>query len=198
MLTGLLQERNLLASCLEPNPCLRWERVVKAYNTAAVMDNLEERNTASLRNMLQRSATTLHLRLQLTHCSRSLEQNSTAKLEQLHRFAQEQSSNNVQAVLAALSKSSRMIRRLCRAAEIGVIGALQLLPGVVGSQGWVEALETQCKIEAEVHFWKGAFCKKFCCSASMQQVYSAAFARTGLVEQRACPSHVCLLMLCMS
>ena len=168
----VVQERELLAACLKQNPCLRMDLVTKAYNTAACGRKLAPRDCNSLNNMLQRSK---HTSLQLSRCSRALGLNSAASMQHLHAFLQDRAVADDNNVLRSLAGHGKTMRRLCKTAEISIFAGLHALPHAIGSKQWADNLREQCKVEAEVHFWRGAFCKKSnLLSASMEQVNKQA------------------------
>ena len=167
--TCVLQERELLASCLKQNPSLPWKLLISAYNRAAVKCGAKERSPSSLEYM----ARAAHPSLQLIMCSRSLGLSSAASMSQLHTLVQNTTGDGYVDVLRLLKGHGNTVRRLCKIAEITVCEALAVLPGTIGTQAWVDMLHQQCDVEAEVEFWRGAFCKKFSLRfASMAQVRS--------------------------
>ena len=163
-----LQERELLAECLAQNPCLRWDLITATYNRAAKSRNLSCRDSTFLYNMLRRSVLPC---LQLSRCSRALGLASAAKVKQLHTVLQAEALATDSTTLKALAEHGKIVRRLCKMAEISVLEAMRVLPNAIGSKEWVDNLRMQCEIEAEVSFWRHAFCKRLnISSASMQQV----------------------------
>ncbi|KAL3136537.1 hypothetical protein ABBQ38_005786 [Trebouxia sp. C0009 RCD-2024] len=160
------EERELLASCFKQNPCLPMAAVTQMYNNTAANLDLQKRNRDSLSNMLARSS---EHALQLIKCSRALGLNTAASMQQLRILLQTPA---IGGDVVALRQNAKLVRRLCKTAEISVFEALELLPGPMGSKDWVQTLLEQCEIETEVQFWRGAFCKKFHLpSASMVQVW---------------------------
>lgn len=163
-----MQERELLAQCVDSNPCLQWGLITAAYNKAACGRSCKCRDGIFLHNMLRRNK---HAHLQLSRCARALRLDSAAKVQELRAVLQAGTLATDSTALTALAQHGKHVLRLCKTAELSVLEALHTLPHAIGSREWVDNLCTQCEIEAEVHFWRQAYCKRSnIASASMQQV----------------------------
>lgn len=163
-----MQERELLAQCVDRNPCLHWDLISAAYNKVACSRNLKCRDEIFLHNMLRRNN---HAHLQLSRCARAFRLDSASKVEELHTVLQAGSLATDSTVLKAFAQHGKLLLRLCKTAELSVLEALRTLPHAIGSREWVNNLGVQCEIEAEVHFWRQAYCKRSNMAyASMQQV----------------------------